>query len=157
MRSGKFYRKNEREVIRALGLHPTPNSGSGWVVKEDGQSDDVICQLKSTDKGRITIDLQDLQTLEYNGAVAHKLPVFAIQYLQGDQLYLVLKPEVVQDVAKYLRTGTVEDKLDLGIDIGEDQSHSSVGGKVIRSSSASREAFREEIENKYKRERKSAL
>lgn len=48
-RSGKFYRKNEAEVMESLGLKPTKNSGSGWVEKEDGQSDEIICQLKSTD------------------------------------------------------------------------------------------------------------
>ena len=30
-RSGKFYRKNEAEVMKALGLKPTKNSGSGGV------------------------------------------------------------------------------------------------------------------------------
>lgn len=30
-RSGKFYRKNEQEVMKSLGLNPTPNSGSGWI------------------------------------------------------------------------------------------------------------------------------
>lgn len=30
-RSGKFYRKNEQEVMRQLGLVPMKNSGSGWV------------------------------------------------------------------------------------------------------------------------------
>ena len=54
-RSGKFYRKNEQDVMRSLGLEPTPNSGSGWIVKEDGQTDDLICQLKSTDANSIRI------------------------------------------------------------------------------------------------------
>lgn len=31
LRSGKFYRRNEAEVMRSLGLRPTKNSGSGWV------------------------------------------------------------------------------------------------------------------------------
>lgn len=30
-RSGRFYRKNEAEVMYQLGLVPTKNSGSGWV------------------------------------------------------------------------------------------------------------------------------
>lgn len=30
-RSFKFYRKNEEEVMKSLGLKPTKNSGSGWV------------------------------------------------------------------------------------------------------------------------------
>lgn len=30
-RSTKFYRRNEAEVMKSLGLKPTKNSGSGWV------------------------------------------------------------------------------------------------------------------------------
>lgn len=30
-RDFKFYRKNEEEVMKSLGLKPTKNSGSGWV------------------------------------------------------------------------------------------------------------------------------
>ena len=37
-RSGKFYRRNEQDVMAQLGLQPTKNSGSGWIEKEDGQS-----------------------------------------------------------------------------------------------------------------------
>ena len=48
-RSFKFYRQNEAEVMKSLGLKPTKNSGSGWIEKEDGQNDYIICQLKSTD------------------------------------------------------------------------------------------------------------
>ena len=54
-RSGKFYRRNEEDVMRRLGLEPTKNSGSGWIEKEDGQSEHVICQLKSTDAQSISI------------------------------------------------------------------------------------------------------
>ena len=31
LRSGKFYRRNEVEVMKSLGLRPTKNSGSGWI------------------------------------------------------------------------------------------------------------------------------
>ena len=31
LRSGKFYRRNEAEVMKSLGLRPTKNSGSGWL------------------------------------------------------------------------------------------------------------------------------
>lgn len=30
-RSTKFYRKNEREVMKGLGFKPTKNSGAGWI------------------------------------------------------------------------------------------------------------------------------
>ena len=58
-RSGRFYRRNEAEVMRSLGLEPTPNSGSGPIWKEDGQSEEVICQLKSTDAESIRIHKKD--------------------------------------------------------------------------------------------------
>ena len=65
-RSGKFYRNNEKEIMARLGLQPTINSGSGWVQKEDGESDDVLCQLKSTDAQSIKIDKKDLDVLQSN-------------------------------------------------------------------------------------------
>ena len=65
-RTTKFYRKNEEEVMESLGLKPTKNSGSGWIEKEDGQSDNVICQLKSTDAQSIKVNQKDLRMLEYN-------------------------------------------------------------------------------------------
>lgn len=30
-RSFKFYRQNESEVMKTLGMKPTKNSGSGWI------------------------------------------------------------------------------------------------------------------------------
>ena len=56
MRSGKFYRKNEREVMKNLGLKPTKNSGSGWIEKEDGENETIIAQLKSTDSESIKVN-----------------------------------------------------------------------------------------------------
>ena len=77
-RSGKFYRKNESDVMKELGLEPTPNSGSGWIIKEDGQNDYLICQLKSTDAQSIKINQKDIRTLEKNAVTAHKIPIFCI-------------------------------------------------------------------------------
>ena len=61
-RSFKFYRKNEEEVMGALGLKPTKNSGSGWIEKEDGQNDYLICQLKSTDAQSIKVNQKDMMS-----------------------------------------------------------------------------------------------
>lgn len=91
-RSGKFYRRNEADTMERLGLSPTKNSGSGWVEKEDGYSDAIICQLKSTDAKQITVKLEDLKTLVYNSLVSHKVPVFAIQFLQTDDIWLLVRP-----------------------------------------------------------------
>lgn len=153
-RSGKFYRKNEREVMESLGLKPTINSGSGPLEKEDGQNDNVICQLKSTDASSIRIQLDDIRTLQYNGQVAHKLPVFAIQFLQSNEVFLLVSPENLQDVAKYLETG-VQTNTKLFDDIGiENQKQTPC--RVIRSSNNARQQTREEIKNKNKKQIRSA-
>lgn len=156
-RSGKFYRRNEEEVMLALGLKPTKNSGSGWVEKEDGQSDEVICQLKSTDKESIRLNKYDIDTLNYNAAVSHKLPVFAIQFLGSNETYLLVKPEQLCDVAKYIETGERETKNDfIGLDLsGHEDSYVTPVVKV-KSSSTARERYNKERENKFEKKGKSA-
>lgn len=151
-RSGKFYRNNEKEVMKLLGLEPTKNSGSGWIEKEDGQSENVLCQLKSTDAQSIKVTKYDLDTLQYNAMVSHKLPVFAIQFLGSNEVYLVLKPDLLEDVAKYLKTGEAPEQL-IGIDISEYESMSPVTTTVIKSSSRAREQFYQEQQSKYEKRR----
>ena len=158
-RSGKFYRNNEREVMRSLGLEPTPNSGSTWIVKEDGVTDDLICQLKSTDANSIKINKNDLDTLEYNSLVEHKLPVFAIQFLQTNEVYLVLRPEDLKDVVKFIKTGKVSEERFLGVEelTGDStDSGNEVPRKKIVSSSKSRKAFMNEHEKQFEKKSKSA-
>lgn len=156
-RSGKFYRKNEANVMRSLGLEPTPNSGSGWLVKEDGQSENVICQLKSTDAQSIKVNKKDLDVLSYNAAVTHKLPVFAIQFLQSNEVYLIVKPEMLCEAAKYIETGEyISANEFVGIDLSEHEEITSKPKKVIKSSSNAREQFRKENERKFKKEKRSA-
>lgn len=154
-RSGKWYRKNEADVMRRLGLEPTKNSGSGWVEKEDGQSDDVICQLKSTDASSIRVVKKDLDTLQYNANVAHKLPVFVVQFLQSDEVYLVLKPEVLEEVAQYLQTGEVaraETEFDgLREHVSEVQPK-----RIIRTSQGAREEIARERAARYQKKGRSA-
>lgn len=156
-RSGKFYRKNEKEVMEALGLEQTLNSGSGWIEKEDGQSEHVIAQLKSTDAQSIKIELKDIHTLEYNAEVAHKLPVFVVQYLVTGETFLLLKPELLSDLAKYLETGKVVDNRLFTIeDVPDTRPGSNPGRRMIKSSSSAREDVRKELDSKYKKKRRSA-
>lgn len=161
-RSGKFYRKNEAEVMKALGLEPTPGSGCGWVIKEDGQNDNVVCQLKSTDAQSISVKKLDIDKLEHNALVEKKLPVFAIQFLQSNEVFLLVRPEHLQEVSEYIDTGEVQTLNDfLGIDstnVTESISEPlSKGRNIVKSSSSAREMFMRERMEKYARERKSAL
>lgn len=157
-RSGKFYRRNEEDIMKMLGLNPTKNSGSGWIEKEDGQNDEVICQLKSTDNNSIKVSKRDLDVLNYNAGVTHKLPVFAIQFIQSDEIYLILKPEILSEVVKYLETGEHKQSLNEFIDVDIDDDYEEVQPEskcTIKSSSNAREKFFEDRNKKYDR-RKSA-
>jgi len=107
-RSTKFYRKNEEDVMNKLGLVPTKNSGAGWKEKEDGQSDYVIAQLKSTHACSIPLKLHDFNILEANAMVSHKIPVFAIQFISTEEVFLIVKPNDLRSIADYLDYGKCE-------------------------------------------------
>lgn len=157
-RSFKFYRKNEEEVMKSLGLKPTKNSGSGWIEKEDGQNDYVICQLKSTDAQSIKVNQKDIRTLEKNAMIEHKIPVFAIQFLNTGEVWLMIKPDDLPDASEYILTGSIkENRLEqLGIDLEASEDIRTISHKSIKSSCSSREMFHEQQSKKYNKKR-SAL
>lgn len=95
-RSTKWYRKNEAEVMHRLGFKPTRNSGATWIEKCDGQSDHCICELKSTDNSSFTVKQEYLHTLESHAIEAHKLPVFAFQFLNTDEVWLSVKESDIE-------------------------------------------------------------
>lgn len=102
-RSTKFYRKNEAEVMKRLGFSPVANSGAGWISKEDGESDKMLCQLKSTDKESISIKQHDLHALEIHALESHKLPVFAFQFLNRDEVWLAVKESDIEDFKRLIQ------------------------------------------------------
>ena len=119
-RSTKFYRKNEAEVMKRLGFKPTKNSGAGWIEKEDGQNEQCICQLKSTDKQSISVKQNDIHILEQNAAVAHKLPVFALQFLNTGEVWVMIKPEDLSLIQSLVAGVDISEQLQSGFDFGVD-------------------------------------
>lgn len=111
-RTTTFYRKNEEEVMEALGLQPTKNSGAGWVEKEDGQNDYLIAQLKSTDAQSISIKLRDIEILEANAMVCHKVPMFVVQFLSTGDTFIMARPSDMEQVVEYINTGRCEKPSD---------------------------------------------
>lgn len=143
--------------MKNLGLKPTKNSGSGWVEKEDGMSDAVICQLKSTDKESIKLNKRDIDVLNYNAGVCHKMPVFAVQFLQSNEVYLLVKPDMLTDIAKYIETGTYTSQNDfLDLELSDVEETTVETKRKIKSSLSARIRFNEENEKKFKKERRSA-
>ena len=157
-RSGKFYYRNERETMKRLGLKQVPGSGNGWVSKEDGENENVLCQLKSTDSLSYRVDIRDVNALLHNASVTHKVPVFAIQFLQTDDVFLLARPIDIPELARYIETG-VNDGHDVDIinpvDPGPDQAGSRKQ-TVIRSSMRARESFNRDNEKKWKKKERSA-
>lgn len=107
-RRAKFWFKNEKQLMKSLGLNPTPGSGNG-IIKEDGQNDFIIAQLKSTDKSSVTIRLQDLTSLMYNAAISHKTPLFISQFI-GGPILLTMKLEDLDTIHEYITVGKVESR-----------------------------------------------
>lgn len=108
-RSAKYYFRNEEEVIKELGLNPTPGSGSGWKHKEDGENEQILAQLKSTDKESYKLNKLDIEKLEYNAMVANKLPIFILQFLKDNSRYALVDIEDIPKIAEYINTGEIED------------------------------------------------
>lgn len=140
---GKFYSKNEKEVMKGLGLTPAPASGAGWIVKEDGENELSMVQLKSTDSTRYTLDMLDMKKLEYHAQVSNKIPIFLVQFLQEDRMYAIVPVDSILDLSKALETGHVQER----ISIKPEKLVSSRA--LIRSSKTSRDKFFEEKEKQY--------
>ena len=149
-RKGRFYYRNEAEVMSMLGLEQVPGSGNGWVSKEDGESEHILCQLKSTDAQSISVKKLDIDKLILHALTSRKLPVFAIQFLQSDEVFLLVRPLDLTDVAEYLSTGrcSVAEPVVQTDDI-EDSPE--VRPHSVKSSASARERFNHEREKQFKK------
>lgn len=123
--------------MEALGLQPTKNSGAGWVEKEDGQNDYLIAQLKSTDANSIRIQLKDIEVLEANALVCHKVPMFVIQFLGTGDTFIMARPSDMQQVVSYINTGACERPTE-GFDLTKGKKPKV---KQVKSSEGSRNEF----------------
>lgn len=111
-RTTKWYRKNEAEVIHRLGFKPTRNSGATWIDKGDGQNEHCVCELKSTDNASYRLEQTTLHTLEANAIEAHKLPVFALQFLNVDEVWLAVKETDIEAFKQLIKVSVFEELID---------------------------------------------
>ena len=149
-RTGKFYYKNEKEVMKMLGLKPVPGSGSGWVLKEDGESETIMAQLKSTDASSYRINMLDLKKLEYHAEVSHKTPVFVIQFLKHNKIYLLVDFENIGELLNNKQTHLNEPIFH----ISDYDAPDKIGAPpIIKSTKQSRENFYNGKEEKWKKKK----
>lgn len=146
-RSGKFYYRNERETLEALGFKQIPGSGNGWVAKEDGESDNTLVQLKSTESASYTVSLLDLKKLEVHAETEHKFPLFLIQFLKQDKIYALVSIENLEDLNDMIKTGKVKERT---VSV---QESTTVKRKKISSSSSAIKSYRKEQESKWQKKK----
>lgn len=131
-RSTRFYRKNEAEVMHRLGINPTINSGAGWIQKEDGESDLFLCQLKSTDNKSISVKQEDINALEYHACTSHKIPIFALQFLTTDSVYVMIPEKEFKEYQEYKKAKQNETFLQKSVDIEEEKEYNKDTQEVNR-------------------------
>lgn len=146
-RSGKFYYRNERETLEALGFKQVPGSGNGWVAKEDGESDNTLVQLKSTENSSYAVSLLDLKKLEVHAETEHKFPLFLIQFLKQDKIYALVSIENLEDLNDMIKTGKVKERT---VSV---QESTTVKRKKISSSSSAIKSYRKEQESKWQKKK----
>lgn len=138
-RGSKFYYRNEKEVLSKLGLTPTPQSGAGWILKEDGENDLVLVQLKSTDKSSYRVNILDLKKLEYHSQVSNKVPVFLIQFLQQEKIYALVD---IQNISELYKAFELEEAPEKAIQL---KAPEVAPTKKIKHSREAREDFFQEV------------
>ena len=147
-RTGKFYFRNEKELLSSLGLTPAPQSGAGDVVKEDGENERIMVQLKSTDSDSYRLQMLDIKKLEYHAEVSHKVPVFLIQFLKHDKVYAVFELDYLEDIYNSLLLKKSHPKKK------EIVEEISVNRSIVKSSKNAREKFLREKEKQYEKRKK---
>ena len=104
----------------------------------------------------IKVNQKDIRILEYNASVSHKIPIFAIQFLNTNEVWLMAKPEDFTDVAQYISTGKCDTRYEqLGIDLDNAREIKSVKINKVKSSSSARECFHRDREARYRKEKRA--
>ena len=165
-RSGKFYSKNEKQTLKSLGVEPAPASGAGWVVKEDGENEALMVQLKSTDSLSYRLSRLDMKKLEFHADVSHKVPVFLVQFLKDDRLYAIVDVKNIDDLFYGLKgikpnttsvdIASIKEEIDIASTSKEKKEKINKKEKremeipLIKTSKSSRDSFFEEQEKSRK-------
>lgn len=140
-RSGKFYSNNEKKTLKSLGLIPAPMSGAGWVIKEDGENETLMVQLKSTDSSSYRISMLDIKKLEYHASVSNKIPVFLVQFLKQDKIYAIVD---INDIGELYNGLENKENVIHKKTIVIDNKENTIERKVVKSNKKARDKFFEE-------------
>ncbi len=108
-KGGDFIRRDwsvhEKAIMRKYGLIPQPASGAGELFKEDGRSERLLAQLKSTEGKSISFKKRDALDLVKNAGIAHKIPIFMFDFVDGtsDFVWIAARAYDLEEVVKEFR------------------------------------------------------
>ena len=68
--------------------------------------------MKSTDNASYRLEQTTLHTLEANAIEAHKLPVFALQFLNVDEIWLAVKETDIEAFKQLIKISVLEELID---------------------------------------------
>ena len=89
--------------------------------------------------------------------MCHKIPVFAVQFLETQEVFLLVKPGTLKEAAKYLEAGEyITANEFVGVDLTEHEVLKPKKVTSIKSSSKAREQFNREKEEIFRKEKRSA-
>ena len=114
------------------------------IEKEDGENENVLVQLKSTESSSYRVDMLDIKKLEYHSSVSNKIPVFIIQFLKHDKIYALVNMEDLEELNEALNGKKKKETVKIKIE--EEKSEPK---RMIKSSLKSRNKFFEEREKEY--------
>lgn len=115
------------------------------VAKEDGESDNTLVQLKSTDASSYTVTLLDLKKLEVHAETDHKFPLFLIQFLKQDKIYALVSLDNLNDLNEMIKTGEIKERT---VNLSES---TTVNRKRISSSKQSIKSYKKEQGKQWKK------
>ena len=84
-------RRQERRIAEENGGQVTPGSGNGWRVKNDVRTPTESWECKTTNKAQFTLKLAELRKAWIGAVLDHRRMVFAIEFGEGGEEYVVLK------------------------------------------------------------------
>lgn len=96
--------KREKEVLNELGIKPIAFSGSkSEYGREDGESDTLLAQVKSTQGKAASVRKLDWDQLDKHALIVHKVPVFVLDFADSDEVLICFRPRDIKKVYKHFR------------------------------------------------------
>lgn len=90
----------------------------------------------------------DMKKLEYHAAVAHKIPLFLVQFLQQDKIYAIISVDNLSDLKDIIETGSVSESKVVS------NSEVEVKSRKVSSSSKAMNQYRKEMESNWQKKKK---